>query len=243
MVWPALSCASTVDAPEVRRDDDVVELEQRRLGGRLRGEHVDRGAGDATRRGSASASAASSMMPPRAGVDDPQRRLRVREQRRRRSARWCRASSAGGSSGSRLTRTSSSIDETSSHAELPGAVGAHVGVVRDEPHPERVAPAARPARRRGRGRRCRASCRAARRPPTRDRFQAPASRSASACGTLRACASSSAMVCSAADSTFDCGAFTTITPRRVAASTSTLSSPMPARPTTCRSRPRRAPRR
>jgi hypothetical protein len=30
----------------------------------------------------------------------------------------------------------------------------------------------------------------------------------------------------------DCGAFTTMTPRRVAASTSTLSSPIPARPTT-----------
>ncbi len=38
------------------------------------------------------------------------------------------------------------------------------------------------------------------------------------------------MVCSAADSTLDCGAFTTMTPRRVAASTSTLSRPMPARP-------------
>ena len=48
-----------------------------------------------------------------------------------------------------------------------------------------------------------------------------------ACGTLRACASSSAIVCSAADRMFDCGAFTTITPRRVASATSTLSSPMP----------------
>src|SRR5712691_367939 len=36
---------------------------------------------------------------------------------------------------------------------------------------------------------------------------------------------------------FDCGALTTITPRRVAAATSTLSSPMPARPTTTRSAP------
>ena len=41
----------------------------------------------------------------------------------------------------------------------------------------------------------------------------PRPRSASALGTLRACASRSAIVCSAADSTFDCGAFTTITPR------------------------------
>ena len=45
------------------------------------------------------------------------------------------------------------------------------------------------------------------------------------------------MVCSAAESTLDCGALTTITPRRVAAATSTLSSPMPARPTTTRSVP------
>ena len=45
------------------------------------------------------------------------------------------------------------------------------------------------------------------------------------------------MVCSAAEMMLDCGAFTTMTPRRVAASTSTLSSPMPARPTTTRSAP------
>ena len=61
-------------------------------------------------------------------------------------------------------------------------------------------------------------------PSHRVRFHSPARRSRSACGMLRACASSSAMVCSAAESTFDCGAFTTMTPRRVAASTSTLSS-------------------
>ena len=69
-------------------------------------------------------------------------------------------------------------------------------------------------------------------PSHRVRFHSPARRSRSACGMLRAWASSNAMVCSAADSTFDWGAFTTITPRRVAASTSTLSRPMPARPTT-----------
>ena len=74
-------------------------------------------------------------------------------------------------------------------------------------------------------------------PSHRERFHSPARRSRSACGMLRACASSSAMVCSAADSTFDCGAFTTMTPRRVAASTSTLSRPMPARPTTTSSSP------
>ena len=65
----------------------------------------------------------------------------------------------------------------------------------------------------------------------------PATSAAWAWGTLRAWASSRAMACSAAERTFDSGAFTTITPRRVAASTSTLSSPMPARPTTTRSVP------
>ena len=67
-------------------------------------------------------------------------------------------------------------------------------------------------------------------PSQRERFHCPAFRSASACGMLRAWASSSAIVCSAADSTFDCGAFTTITPRRVAAATSTLSSADPGPP-------------
>ncbi len=44
------------------------------------------------------------------------------------------------------------------------------------------------------------------------------------------------MACSAADTMLDCGAFTTMTPRSVAWGTSTLSRPMPARPTTTRSR-------
>jgi hypothetical protein len=45
------------------------------------------------------------------------------------------------------------------------------------------------------------------------------------------------MACSAAETMLDWGALTTMTPRRVAASTSTLSRPMPARPTTTRSVP------
>ena len=58
----------------------------------------------------------------------------------------------------------------------------------------------------------------------------PAISDAYACGMLRASASSSASVCSAAVTTFDCGAFATMIPRLVAASTSTLSTPTPARP-------------
>ena len=42
------------------------------------------------------------------------------------------------------------------------------------------------------------------------------------------------MVCSAAVTTFDWGALATTMPRRVAASTSTLSTPTPARPITRR---------
>ena len=51
---------------------------------------------------------------------------------------------------------------------------------------------------------------------------------------LRASASSSASVCSAAAMMFDCGALATTIPRRVAAATSTLSTPIPARPITRR---------
>ena len=74
-------------------------------------------------------------------------------------------------------------------------------------------------------------------PVQRERSQRPALSAALAWGTLRACARSNAIVCSAADSVFDCGALTTMTPRSVAAATSTLSSPMPARPTTINSDP------
>ncbi len=67
-----------------------------------------------------------------------------------------------------------------------------------------------------------------------ERSQRPCFRSSLACGMFLACASSSARVCSAAETMFDCGAFTTMTPRRVAASRSTLSRPIPARATTLR---------
>ena len=57
---------------------------------------------------------------------------------------------------------------------------------------------------------------------------------ACACGMFRASATSRPTVCSAAETTFDSGAFATTMPRRVAASTSTLSTPTPARPITLR---------
>src|SRR4051794_2202074 len=64
-----------------------------------------------------------------------------------------------------------------------------------------------------------------------DRSQAPPVSDACAWGTLRASASNRAIVCSAAVITLDCGALATTIPRLVAASTSTLSTPTPARPT------------
>ena len=55
---------------------------------------------------------------------------------------------------------------------------------------------------------------------------------ASACGIFRATQSNNENACSAVEMVFPPGAFNTTTPRRVATSTSTLSTPTPARPTT-----------
>ncbi len=74
-------------------------------------------------------------------------------------------------------------------------------------------------------------------PSHRLRSHRPCTSAACACGTLRATANSIAIVCSAADTMFDSGALATMTPRLVAASTSTLSRPTPARPTTTKSEP------
>src|SRR6266540_4475345 len=73
-------------------------------------------------------------------------------------------------------------------------------------------------------------------PWKRERSQRPSRRAASARGMARAWARIRAMVCSAAEMTLDWGALTTMIPRRVAVATSTLSRPMPARPTTLRLR-------
>jgi len=64
------------------------------------------------------------------------------------------------------------------------------------------------------------------------RFHSPRRSEASAAAMRRATAYSSASVCSAAAIVLPVGALTTVTPARVAASRSTLSTPTPARPTT-----------
>ncbi len=68
-------------------------------------------------------------------------------------------------------------------------------------------------------------------PENFERSHLPLVSEAWACGMLRASASSSAIVCSAAVMTFDWGALATTIPRLVAVATSTLSTPTPARPT------------
>ena len=93
---------------------------------------------------------------------------------------------------------------------------------------------ARPAGRCGRSRARRASCPRARPRPSAERSQRPCFSAACACGMLRASATSRPTVCSAAEVTVDSGALATTIPRRVAASTSTLSTPTPARPITFR---------
>ena len=71
-------------------------------------------------------------------------------------------------------------------------------------------------------------------PPYLERSQRPSLSAAWACGMLRAQAIIMAIVCSAAVSTLLAGAFTTMMPRLLAAATSTLSTPTPARPITLR---------
>ena len=69
-------------------------------------------------------------------------------------------------------------------------------------------------------------------PPNFERSQRPCTRLAWAWGMLRAWDTIRAMACSAADRALDPAALQTTMPRRVAAATSTLSTPVPARPTT-----------
>jgi hypothetical protein len=71
-------------------------------------------------------------------------------------------------------------------------------------------------------------------PMKRDFSHLPARVERSAAGISRASANSMAMACSAVVTALPLGVFMTTMPRRVAASTSILSTPMPARPTTLR---------
>src|SRR5207247_7121980 len=74
-------------------------------------------------------------------------------------------------------------------------------------------------------------------PTNFERVHPPRLTDASACGTQRASAKSRAIACSAAATMLPRGALTTRMPLRVAACTSMLSTPTPARPTTRSLRP------
>ena len=109
------------------------------------------------------------------------------------------------------TSSSSVVDEL--HAELAGPIRADERVVREELHAEREGALRHEHADPAEARRSPSVLPLSSTPSQRLRFHCPAFRSASAWGMLRAWASSSAIVCSAAESTFDCGALTTITPR------------------------------
>ena len=163
----------------------------------------------------ASASASSSTMPPRPALIEPHAGLGVREHlgvhEADRVGRLGRVDRHEVGDRDELVHRLGEL-----HAELAGPVGAHERVVGDEPHPERVRTL------RDEHTDAAEADDAERLAVQLDTFPLRAvplarpCRSALACGTLRACASSSAIVCSAAERMFDCGAFTTITPRRVA---------------------------
>ena len=123
---------------EMRRDDYGVELEQRRLGGGLGEEHVERSSGDATLAHRVSQGDFVDDAPAR-GVHDAQGRLGVGQQ-------------LGGDEPERVRRLGQmdgeevdprhqlldGLDEVD--AELARPLRADVGVVGDELHPERVGP-------------------------------------------------------------------------------------------------------
>ena len=167
-------------------------------------------------------------------VDHAQRRLRLEQQvaadqaRRLRRLRQVDREEVG--LGDDL------VERQQLDAHLAAALGGHERVEGDEAHPEPVARSATSLPMRPRPT-MPSVLSASSTPSHLLRSQRPATSAAWAWGTLRAWASSRAIVCSAAETMLLCGALTTITPRRVAASTSTLSRPMPARPTTIRSEP------
>ena len=220
--------------PEVRRDDDLRQVEQRRLGGGLGVEHVERGTGD-----HAVADALCEIgldHDAAAGdVDHAQRRLGLEQQIA--IDQPGRVLGLGEVDREEVGVGDHLIERQQLDAHLARPVGRHERVVGDQSHLEGLGTIGDELADPAQTRRSRASCRRARRPPTSNAPSGRRSSAACACGTLRACASSNAIVCSAAEMMFDCGALTTITPRAVAASTSTLSSPIPARPTTIRSVP------
>ncbi len=228
-VVPALSCASRVDAPRcgvtTTRSDPKIGLSV--VGSTA---NTSSAAPPSWPPSSAFASASSSTMPPRAvftrrapGFISDSSCSPIRPSVSLVRGRWIVTKSAWTSSASSVGITSTPIsfarsDETYGSYAITRMPNAAARCATSPPtRPSPITPIVLPA---------------SSTPSHSARSHRPAVSAACACGMFRACDSSSASVCSAAEITLDCGAFTTITPRRVAASTSTLSRPIPARATT-----------
>ncbi len=113
----------------MRRDDDVVEIQQRGSGGRLADEHVEAGAGDALRL-ERRVERVLVDDPAAAGVDDAQGRLRERELLGADEARGVRR--LGDVDGDEVGDAHQLVEREELHAELLRASRRDVGVVRDE---------------------------------------------------------------------------------------------------------------
>ena len=224
---PTSSCASSVDAAMCGVAIDLRQLGERPIGRRLVFEDVERRRRRRCRFRCARRSAASSISSPRAVLMMPDARLAAREPRvveqvlRFRRRRQVQRQVVG--------RRAQLVERQQLDAEAGRDLRRDVRIVRDDRACRTRARAAPLPGRCGRGRRCRASCRAARcretassptcRPSSRDRRRAP----------MRASASISAQACSATLMLLAPGALTTRMPRALAAATSTLSTPVPAR--------------
>ena len=214
----------------MRGDHHVVEREQRRRGARLLDEDVDAGAGHPAL-GERVGQRLLVDQPAAGGVDDPHAGLDGGQLLARRSG-----PSVSGRPG-QVDRDEVALPQQLVQARPGGRRAGPRGPAgctgRTRSAGCRRPPsAARRARRSGPARPRRRSCPAARRRCTWTASTRPLFSAALALAVCRATASSSAMACSAAETMLEVGALTTITPRAVAAGTSTLSSPTPARATT-----------
>ena len=213
----------------MRGDDDLVELEQRsRIG--LGGEDIERRTADLARAQRLEQRVLVDELAAR-GVHEPDPSF-MRAKAARRGGRASRRERE-------MERNEVGVGEHllqglgARDAELAEALAADVGVVHEHVHLEPDgAPRdllADPAEAEHAQRLVRELLPRPPRPLPAACFSA-----ACACGMLRESASSIPIACSAAETTVDSGAFATTMPRRVAASTSTLSTPTPARPITFR---------
>ena len=213
MVTPALSCASSVDAP---RCGDTTTLGSSKSGDSVHGSLAKTSSPAPATMPSrmASASASSSTIPPRAVLMMRMPGLALANRSRPNKPR-SRASSGVWMETKSASATSSSMP-TSSHPHGPGPLRETKGSYPMSSMPKACArwatsEPARPSPTTPSTLPCSST------PSHFERSQRPATSAASAWGMLRACASSSAMACSATERMFDVGALTTMTPRSVAA--------------------------